>query len=55
MGTARVEKPLSSRQAMRVRSVMGLTCALPVMYWMFRAEVATIRVVPSGFAFATVW
>lgn len=25
------------------------------MYWMFSAEVASVRVVPSGFALATVW
>ena len=53
-GTARVEKPLSCRQAIRVKSFIGLTSALPVMYWMFRAEVATVRVVPSGLAVATV-
>ena len=34
---------------------MGFTVALPVMYWMFSEEVASVRVVPSGFALATVW
>ena len=54
-GTARVENPLSWRQAIRVKSLMGFTSAFPVMYWIFRAEVATVRVVPSALEDATVW